>query len=259
MSALRDIGGFPEYVIEDTFFSFKSDLYNYKSLYVPKVYALGKPIKKFTELVKQQWRYNYGDTQFLKFFLKNRKNFKGSPISRMDYLTHGFGLNYISIILILFTIVSIFIVFSAVPFVNLQLTQIFQVRYVGLDLEIFGSLALVLSFLAPVIMTKIYFNSIKKGFMVFGLNFALAFVRTKAAIAAITKRNPGVHWNRDNDIRTNRFAFSLYNTKTELSFAALVFLLSYVAEMTNHVSGGLWLMIYGVMYLLTTIFMYKYG
>ena len=121
VSALRDIGGFPEYVIEDTFFSFKSDLYNYKSLYVPKVYALGKPIKKFTELVKQQWRYNYGDTQFIKYFFKNRKSMKGSPISSMDYLTHGFGLNYISVILIMFTIVSIFIVFSAVPFVNLNI------------------------------------------------------------------------------------------------------------------------------------------
>ncbi|MCL5102415.1 MAG: glycosyltransferase [Candidatus Marsarchaeota archaeon] len=259
LSALRDIGYFPEYVIEDTFFSFKSDLYNYKSLYVPKVYALGKPIKKFTELVKQQWRYNYGDTQFLKYFFKNRKDMKGSPISSMDYLTHGFGLNYISVILIMFTIVSIFIVFSAVPFVNLNVHQIFNVRYVGLDLEVFGSIALILSFLAPVIMTKIYFNSVKKGFMLFALNFALAFARTKAAIAAILKKNPGVHWNRNNESEGNKLVFSVMNTKTELAFATFIFALSFFAAKTNHISGGLWLMVYGFLYLFTTVFLYKYG
>jgi cellulose synthase (UDP-forming) len=259
IAALKDIGGFPEYVIEDTFFSFKSDLYNYKSLYVPKVYALGKPIKKFTELVKQQWRYNYGDTQFLRYFFKNRKDMRGSPISSMDYVTHGFGLNYISVILIMFTIVSIFIVFSAVPFVNLNVNQIFNVRYVGLDLEMFGSIALVLSFLAPVIMTKIYFNSIKKGFMVFALNFALAFARTKAAIAAITHMNPGVHWNRDNDSGGSKLLFSVANTRVELAFATIIFVLSFFAARTNHISGGLWLMVYGFMYLFTTLFMYKYG
>ncbi len=259
LSSLRDIGYFPEYVIEDTFFSFKSDLCNYKSMYIPKVYAYGKPITKFTELMKQQWRYNYGDTQFLKYFFKNRKSAKGSPISSMDYITHGFGLNYISVILIMFTLVSIFIVFSAVPFVNLNLSQVLNPRYVGIDLEIFGSIALVLSFLAPVIMTKIYFNSIKKGFMVFALNFALAFSRTKAAIAAIMLKNPGMKWNRNNDTDKSKFVFSIMNTKTELAFATFIFILSFFAAKTNHISGGVWLMVYGFMYLFTTLFMYKYG
>lgn len=259
LSAIRQIGGFPEYVIEDTFFSFKSDINNYKSLYIPKVYAMGKPIKKFTELVKQQWRYNYGDTQFLSYFFKNRKSIGKSPVSSMDYLTHGFGLNYISVILIMFTLVSVFIVFSAVPFVNLNINQILSAKYIGIDLEIFGSIALILSFLAPVIMTKIYFNSIKKGFMVFALNFALAFSRTKAALAAIFHKNPGVHWNRNNDSEGSKLVFSVLNTRVELAFATLIFALSYFAAKTNHLPGGLWLMIYGIMYLFTTLFMYKYG
>jgi cellulose synthase (UDP-forming) len=67
-SALDKIGGFPEYIIEDTFFSFESDMHNYTSIYIPKVYAYGKPITTFTELVKQQWRYNYGDTQFMMYY-----------------------------------------------------------------------------------------------------------------------------------------------------------------------------------------------
>jgi hypothetical protein len=41
--------------------------------------------------------------------------------------------------------------------------------------------AFALSFLTPAILTKIYFNSFSKGFMIFVLNFSLAVVRTKAA------------------------------------------------------------------------------
>ena len=112
-SALDEIGGFPEYVIEDTFFSFESDFHNFGSLYVPKVYAQGEPIRTFSALVKQQWRYNYGDTQFISyFFSRNGISKKKSPLSNMDYITHGFGLNYLSVFLILFTILSIGIVFS---------------------------------------------------------------------------------------------------------------------------------------------------
>ncbi|MGI0134529.1 MAG: glycosyltransferase, partial [Candidatus Micrarchaeaceae archaeon] len=95
-SALEKIGGFPEFVIEDTFFSFESDMHGFKSLFVPVVYAIGRPIMSFTELVKQQWRYNYGDTQFISYFLKRNGLSKKSPFTRMDYWTHGLGLNYIS-------------------------------------------------------------------------------------------------------------------------------------------------------------------
>ncbi|MCL5434646.1 MAG: glycosyltransferase [Candidatus Marsarchaeota archaeon] len=266
MRYLKKMGGFPEYVIEDTFFSFKSDISDYKSIYVPKVYALGKPIKTFTELVKQQWRYNYGDTQFLKYFFKNNKYFnkdRSTSVQKMDYLVHGLGLNYLSVVLIMFTVISILIVFSAAPFVNLTVQQLLSGKYLGLDLEIFGSLAFLLSFLVPVILTKIYFNSITKGFMLFALNFALAFVRTKAAIAAVLKKSPAIHWNRNN-ASTNlrglkKLLFSIMNTKIEVMFSGLIFTLSLFAVMNNHFTGGLWLLLYGFMYLFTTIFLYKYG
>ena len=74
-SAIDAVGGFPEYVTEDAFFSFESDMNNFKSVYVPRVYALGRPIT-FSELTTQQWRYNYGDTQFLMYFLRRMKNAK---------------------------------------------------------------------------------------------------------------------------------------------------------------------------------------
>ena len=46
------LGGFPEYIIEDTFFSFESDMHDFKSLYFRRCTRTGKPITTFTELVK---------------------------------------------------------------------------------------------------------------------------------------------------------------------------------------------------------------
>ncbi|MEM3841273.1 MAG: glycosyltransferase [Candidatus Micrarchaeaceae archaeon] len=259
-SILKKLGGFPEYIIEDTFFSFESDMKDYKSLYIPKVYALGKPIKTFTELAKQQWRYNYGDTQFIKYFLRYKSRKKNiSPFSRIDYITHGFGLNYLSVVLLLFTFVSILIVFSAVSFIHITLAQFLKPSFIGLDLEVFGSIAFVMSFLAPIILTKIYFNSIKKGIMVFALNFALVIVRTKAALAALFGQKPTVSWSRPTGKMSGNIIYSLKNTSIEFSIAMLLVGLGTFASLHHNMLGGIWLIWYGFLYLLATIFLYKYG
>ncbi len=260
--AFDDIGGFPEYVIEDTFFSFESDGHGYKSLYVPKVYARGRPVKTFTELAKQQWRYNYGDTQFISYFYKKMKMFSGRPpMSKLDYCAHGFGLNYLSVALILFTLVSVGIVFSTVPFAHINFWQFIETNRITEDLELFGFCAFSLSLLTPVFLTKAYFKSWSKGFMVFLLNYALAFVRTKAALATLIRRNPGMNWNRlaAKKQAGHKVISSLYNTKTEIAFAATMFGLAYLAWIDSNVAGGLWLGWYGVLYSLTTIFLHKYG
>ena len=258
--ALDEIGGLPEYIIEDTFFSFESDSHNYQSLYVPEVYALGRPVKTFTELAKQQWRYNYGDTQFISYFIKKKGFTKRTPLSNMDYITHGFGLNYLSVILILFTLVSIGIVFSAVPLAHINLATFFTQNTLSIDLECLGFFAFTLSLLTPVLLTKVYFGSLSKGFMVFLLNYALAFVRAKAAIATLFNKNPGFHWNRlkvNNGQRGLLFAVS--NTKTEIVFASTMFVLSFLALSQSDLSGCIWLIWYGILYLLATIFLHKYG
>ena len=262
MDCLRKIGGFPEYVIEDTFFSFESDLSGYKSLYVPKVYAYGKPIETFTELVKQQWRYNYGDTQFLGYFISKFKK-KGvrkklSPLSNMDYMTHGFGLNYISVMLVLFTLVSILIVFSQLPVTKITLSNMFTSQYLSFDLELLGMGALFVSIIAPIIITKIYFNSISKGIMIFLLNFSLAFIRAKAAFAAIFRKKYKIIWDRNNLLKNNRAIYAIRNSVVEISFAILLFLLSLIAIGINNIFGGIWLIWYGILYASTLIMFYKY-
>ncbi len=257
-TALDRIGGFPEYVIEDTFFSFESDMHDYKSLYVPNVYALGRPILTFTSLVKQQWRYNYGDTQFISYFLKRNRGSKTKSLAHMDYITHGFGLNYISVFLILFTIVSIGIVFSNVPFIHLDILNVATFASLTNDFEIFGFLAFMLSIFTPAIISKIYFNSLRKGIMVFLLNYALAIIRTKAAIATFFKGNPGVNWNRSAGIG-NRLANAVSNTKVELAFSSMLFVLGYMALLFSNIAGWIWLSWYGILYLLATVFHRKYG
>ncbi len=261
-SSLRTIGGFPEYVIEDTFFSFESDMHGFKSLYVPKVYAYGKPISTFTELVKQQWRYNYGDTQFLGYFMKRSRN-KGirkrlSPLSNIDYMTHGFGLNYISVMLVLFTMVSILIVFSQFPVMHVTVQNMFSSAYIAFDLEILGIGALFISIIAPMLLTKMYFGSAKKGFMVFLLNFALAFIRAKAAIAAVFRKRYRVIWDRDNSIKSYRFAYALRNSVAEVAFSVFLIALGGIAVSVNNFFGGMWLLWYGILYVSTLFMFYRY-
>lgn len=257
-SVLDEMNGFPQYIIEDTFFSFASDMHGYKSLYIPRVYAVGKPIKTFTQLVRQQWRYNYGDTQFLCYFYTYKPK-KLSPLSHIDYVTHGFGLNYISVILLLFTVVSVLIVFSAAPFTHFTLNQILDARYISTDLEILGGFAFVMSLIVPVILTKVYFNSIKKGIMILLLNFALIIVRTKAAIAALVGIDPKNVWKRQHGFSRQNILFAIANTKTEIALSLVLVALCIVAMLQNNIAGGFWLLWYAALYMLATIFFYKYG
>ncbi|MGC8648685.1 MAG: glycosyltransferase [Candidatus Micrarchaeia archaeon] len=258
-SALEKVGKFPEYVIEDTFFSFESNIHNFKSIYIPKVYARGKPIETFTHLAKQQWRYNYGDTQFISYFLKKKSNNK-SPFSKLDYTTHGFGLNYLSIVLILFTLVSVGTIFLNVPFSHIDIVQFFTHNQIDIDLELLGLFAFTLSIFTPVILTKIYFGSLKKGIMIFFLNFALAFVRTKAAIAAILGKNPTSVWGSFRQIKSKKsLLISIINSKVEVAFSMFLLILAFFAFSESNIAGGAWLIGYSCLYMLTTIFFYKYG
>ncbi len=260
-SAFRDIGGLPEFIIEDTFFSFESDMHGYKSLHVPKVYALGRPVKTFTELAKQQWRYNYGDTQFIGYFFKRKGFTKRTPLSNIDYTLHGLGLNYLSVVLLMFTIVSAGIVFSAAPFAHFDLMNFLTQNQLSVDLEVLGFLAFTLSLMTPIFLARAYFGSWSKGAMVFLLNYALVFVRTKAALDTFVKKNVGIQWNRrkDADARKGLIYKSLHNTKTEIAFSSSMFGLAAVALWQTNLAGGIWLIWYGILYSLTTAFLVKYG
>lgn len=260
-SYLKKIGGFPEYVIEDTFFSFESDSNGYNSLYLPKVYATGKPITTFSELVQQQWRYNYGNTQFLMYLLERFRQPRKKKVSYLDYIIHGFGLNYISVVLLLFTLVSILIVFSQFNNISsITLNTLLHSTGLTLDLELLGMLAFVLSVLTPVILTKIHFKSISKGFMISLLNFALVFIRVKAAFSAIFQRDYKVLWDGARmNLMQSKTIYAVRNSLPEILFSSSLFVFSGIALTIDNLSGGVWLLWYGVLYVSTFYMFYKYG
>ena len=257
------VGGFPEYIIEDTFFSFESDMNCYSSLYMPKVYALGKPIMTFSELAKQQWRYNYGDTQFLAYFLGRRPQEKVQKklptISKLDYLLHGLGFNYLSIVLILFTLTALLIAFSSISIAHISLSQIFAQRYLNFDLELFGVIAFIVSVMTPILLTKIYFGSVKKGFMLFLVNFALAFIRAKAAFNAVFNLSPKAGWVRARLGQSGKLLNAIRSSSTEIVFSIFLILFGTIAIAISNFSGGVWLLWYGILYSSTFFFFYKYG
>ncbi|MCL5419583.1 MAG: glycosyltransferase [Candidatus Marsarchaeota archaeon] len=262
-SALDDIGGFPEYIIEDTFFSFESDMKNYKSLYLPKVYAHGRPIRRFSELAKQQWRYNYGDTQFLKYFFSRRsearKKRQLSQISGIEYMTHGFGLNYLSSILLLFTLASVLIVFSSFPVAHVTLNQLFLTKNISLDLEILGVGALLLSIAMPIVLTKLYFGSAKKGVMIFIVNFALAGIRARAGLNAFFNLNPKFKWSRPKLANKLNILPAIRNSAFEIVLASVLLVFGTAAIAVDNFFGGMWLFWYSFLYSSTFYFFYKYG
>lgn len=262
ISHLREIGGFPEYVIEDTFFSFESDSNGFKSLYIPQTYALGKPITTFTELVHQQWRYNYGDNQFLCYLLRGKKRCnkkKLSALAEIDYITHGFGLNYISVILLFFTLISIFIVFAQFGFASVPLSALLSGKDINMDLEILGISSFSVSVLTPIIMTKIYFKSIKKGVMIFLLNFALAIIRAKAAVSALLSIDYKAVWGSGEKGSRSDLAYSARNSVLETVFSVTLLSLGILALVIDNISGGLWLLWYAAMYASAFYMFYRYG
>lgn len=262
-SAIDAVGGFPEYVTEDAFFSFESDMNNFKSVYVPRVYALGRPIT-FSELTTQQWRYNYGDTQFLMYFLRRMKNAKKGDapfLSKLDYFAYGFGLNYLSSVLILFTILAIITVFSAAPFAYASLTMLIDAPQAIFYLELLGILAFVLSLMVPVVLTWAYFDSMSEGLMLFVLNFAIAFSRLKGGVAALMGSVPGKGWfkagSKGDDSKRLMPAFRM--SATELVFSSAILISSAFAILASNLTGFLWLLWYGILYSSAFFFYYKYG
>ncbi|MEM3781521.1 MAG: hypothetical protein QXT43_00970, partial [Candidatus Micrarchaeaceae archaeon] len=146
------------------------------------------------------------------------------------------------------------------PIAYVALRQLIALKYPPLNIELFGLNAFLLSILVPVAVTKIYFNSISKGIMIFALNFALSFVRLKAAIAALLNKSPIIGWIKGDmhDVSGN-LVLALKSARTELAFSIVIFASSVLAFLSYNFSGAMWLVWYGILYSSTFFFFYKYG
>jgi hypothetical protein len=115
-----------------------------------------------------------------------------------------------------------------------SLGYILNPLYFKFYLELYGILALILSFLAPIIVSRIYFGSFRYGILIFLLNFALALIRTKAAIAALLKANPGYKWIKGSEEKYGKFISALKNSMAEVMFSLSLFGLGIFAFLTNN-------------------------
>ena len=180
--------------------------------------------------------------------------------SKIDYVAHGFGLNYISVVLILFSFVSMLVVLSAAPFASASLKQILLVSYPVMDVELLAILAFSISLLTPAVITKVYFGSFSKGLMLFVLNFALSFTRLKAAIAAVLHNSPMRGWIKGDGRKSGaKLLSSFRNSFAELFFSGVLLVAGVTALVASNMFGGLWLLWYSVLYGSTFFFFFKYG
>jgi len=259
VKTLKDMGGFPDSVTEDSAYSFFLDLAGYRGIYLKKTYALGQPIEKFSDFERQQWRYNFGNTRLFPDYLQNVGKI---PLGKqIHYLAHIFGLHYLSWVLVALAVLTLLVTFSDFRSTAYTLSAIFWERNfhitLGIDfvtyLSIFSMLAVVL------IISKLYFHTFKYGFLVYVLNFGISFTRTKAAIYAfLGGRSTFKAVTRGS--KAGNSVFSAFKMTMYQTLFSLVFIFfGAVSFLRADVSGAFWLMWYGLLFSSSFVLAYSRG
>ncbi|VVB76846.1 Glycosyltransferase AglI [uncultured archaeon] len=242
-SAIEAIGGFPECVTEDMFFGLESDRNRFRSVCVQKVYALGKPVTTFTELVTQQRRYGYGGAQLMMSLfgrdIQQRSAVsKGTEVSKLDYATHGMGI-FTSAFIAVFVLLSVLAVSAHAA-----------------ALEVMGFLAIVCTAIVSVILTQ----SFSKGILIWRFNFALVSTRLGSALAALLGMTPREMWYKDAaGPAANGIYHALHASAAEFSFAAVLLAAGIFSALAHDLLGAAWLFTYSLLFGSSTAFFLKYG
>lgn len=169
---LKKLGGFPNYLIEDIAYSFNVLFKGYKGKYINKSYVLSYKIENFSEFQKQQFRYNFSNTELLlKFYLKNF--FKIPLRLHKTFILQFLGLHFLSLSQ---SISAIFLVFFILflPFFYYNILILFVFLFP----------------LAVLIFSKEYTNSYKIGIVAYLLNQSLIFTRLLASFKAVLYIKP---------------------------------------------------------------------
>ncbi|MBI5158805.1 glycosyltransferase [Candidatus Micrarchaeota archaeon] len=257
-SVLRKLGGFPASVTEDVAYSLLADASGYNGVYVPKVYALGKPIESFTAFGAQQWRYNFGNT---KLFYQYVQMLAGIPLKKhVHYIAHIFGLHYLSVILILFGLITLFITFSEYRIATQALANALAPQLsLKVQVETATIVSILATFLSALIISKVYFNSFKHGFIIYFMNFGIAFVRARAAVSALLHEHASFKVLKKQAGRKYGVLEALRVSVVETSFAALFLCVGVLAFAKADIAAAFWLTWYGVLFSTSFVFTYKCG
>lgn len=260
---LEKLGGFDHSLVEDAAFSLKADANGYGGVFIPKIYALGKPIENFTAFGAQQWRYNCGNTQLLPNYLVNINKFDLKR--QFGYIAFIFGLHYLSVLLILFAILS-----SLIAFANLHdIEAIYYTLIVSknlaipitlkFQLELLNVATILTTLLGVLLISKIYFGSFKLGVQAYFLNFGVAFIRAKAAFAALSAKTSKFGVIKKTNLPSMPLQKALRLTWMETSFSSLLFIAGLVSLSNSDWASSFWLIWYSVLFMSPFYFAYSRG
>lgn len=258
-SVLKTLGGFPPSVTEDVAYSLVVDSSGYNGVYVPKVYALGKPIESFSAFGAQQWRYNFGNT---KLFYQYLQSLGSIPLQKhVHYVVHIFGLHYLSIMLILFGLVTVMITFSDFRSTAEAITTALVPQPLSLKVQVEAAtlISILATFLSALIISKMYFNSFKYGFVIYFMNFGVAFVRARAAVAALFKEHASFKVLKKQVGTRYGLLQVLRMTALETAFAFVFIATAVLSFWKADLAGAFWLSWYAMLFSTSFLFTYFNG
>ncbi|MBD3390368.1 glycosyltransferase [Candidatus Micrarchaeota archaeon] len=166
ISALRDAGGFPHSLIEDVAVSLRLLWRGWKAEHIPKVYAEGAPVGRFSRFCSQHMRYISGVVSLLPEYARNIWGF--SMEKKAIMVVHALGLHYVSLVQLAAAAIAL-------------LAALW-----GSQPGELASLAYLLSNLgALLILAKLYSGSFRVGLFAYLLNFSVALPRIVATLKTI--------------------------------------------------------------------------
>ncbi len=258
-SILKGLGGFPDSVVEDAAYSLLADSRGYRGAYIRKAYALGEPIESYTAFGMQQWRYNFGNTKMFGLYL--RSFFKIPLKKHFHYFVHIFGLHYLSIMLIMFSLLTIAITYSdfrttASRIANLMVPPQFSLKF---QIELATMVSIFATLASALIISKMYFNSFRYGFVVYLMNFGISFVRAKAAVEALYKKYGKFHVIKKGGRKCYTPVEALRMTAVETAFSGVFLACGALQAWNSDFPGAFWLTWYGLLFSTAFVFTYLRG
>lgn len=245
-SVLDKLGGFPNSPTEDAAFSFKADLLGFGGKYVHKVYALGKPIERFSAFLAQQLRYTCGNTSLIGEYLANIGKI---PLNKqLHYLMQLFSFAYLSLNSLLYALLTMAFVMS-----NLIVTimsgplQFSGAAHLSAVIYLFGIIAVTL------LGSRLFFGSIKMGLTAILINFSMAIPRGKAIIATLQGVPTPFVMTREKE-KPIKLSKAVHHTYKEALLAVSFFALSAISIARLDFVGAVWLIIYAWFFAAAPIF-----
>lgn len=243
---IDDVGGFPLSLTEDAALSFKADMRGWKGKYISKTYAWGKPIESYSGFATQQWRYVYGNAGLLPEYLANLRKF--SLRKQFHYMSQMFGFTYLSLAFILFAIVTLVLVSYNLSAVSLQFSHLFSTPETALQINGVSFVPILATLVSFLLISKLYFGSMRVGAIAYFLNFAISFVRSRAAIDALRKKT-AIFRIPHRGKKTGMGVIEAFRaTKFETAFSVILFGFAFLSMLSLDFIGAFWVYWYSFMF-----------